>query len=288
MPNPTVSFEFFPPSTLEGSFRLWDSIQTLGPLNPDFVSVTYGAGGTTRERTHDAVATIHKTTGLSVAAHLTCVNASREETMAIADSYAAAGVTQIVALRGDAPKGETTFQPHADGFQSSCDLISALAETGKFDIRVGAYPETHPEARSTAADIDYLKAKIGAGATSAITQFFFEAETFLRFRDACAAAGITAPILPGILPVENWTGVQKFARSCGAPIPAVLAQAFDNANRDSCHDLLAVAHASELCSELVDGGVDHLHFYTLNKPALTRDVCSALGLAPQTLLKNVA
>lgn len=288
MPNPTVSFEFFPPSTLEGSFRLWDSIQTLGPLNPDFVSVTYGADGTTRERTHDAVATIHKTTGLSVAAHLTCVNASREETMAIADNYAAAGVTQIVALRGDAPKGEITFQPHADGFQSSCDLISALAETEKFDIRVGAYPETHPEARSTNADIDYLKAKIDAGATSAITQFFFEAETFLRFRDACAAAGITAPILPGILPVENWTGVQKFARSCGASIPAVLAQAFDNANRDSCHDLLAVAHASGLCSELLDEGVDHLHFYTLNKPELTRDVCGALGLAPQTLLKNVA
>ena len=288
MPAPTLSFEFFPPKSLEGSFRLWDCVNTLAPLAPSFVSVTYGAGGTTRQLTHEAVTTIHKTSGLRVAAHLTCVDATRAETLEIADTYAAAGVTDIVALRGDAPKGSDGFKPHPDGFASSVELIEALAATGKFTLRVGAYPEKHPEARDQAADIAFLKRKIDAGAAAAITQFFFEADTFFRFRDACVAAGIDAPIIPGILPVENWKGASKFAAATGTSIPPVIAQAFENAERSGHSDLLATALATELCDELLQGGVDHLHFYTLNKPMLTHDVCRALGVAPRVTLQNVA
>ncbi|MGI3211244.1 methylenetetrahydrofolate reductase [NAD(P)H] [Roseovarius tibetensis] len=285
---PRISFEFFPPKTLEASFRLWDTVHALSPLDPRFVSVTYGAGGTTRELTREAVGTLHKATGLNVAAHLTCVDATREETLAIADQFAEAGVTEIVALRGDPPKGSGGFTPHEGGFANSCELISALAETGKFTIRVGAYPEKHPEAADHAADIDWLKRKIDAGATEAITQFFFEAETFLRFRDACADAGITAPIIPGVLPVENWKGARKFALSCGTHIPAWVDDAFDKALRDNRQDLLATALATELCSTLIDEGVQDLHFYTLNRPDLTRDVCHALGVTPNVTLRDVA
>ncbi|SLN28488.1 methylenetetrahydrofolate reductase [NAD(P)H] [Roseisalinus antarcticus] len=288
MPAPNVSFEFFPPKSLEASFRLWHCVQTLAPLDPSFVSVTYGAGGTTRKLTHEAVGTIHKTSGLNVAAHLTCVDASREETMAIADGYAEVGVTSIVALRGDPPKGAGRFTPHPDGFASSVELIEALRETGKFDIHVGAYPEKHPDAADTRADVEFLKRKIDAGATGAITQFFFEADTFFRFRDACAAAGIDAPIRPGILPIENWNGTRKFAQACGTSIPQIIHDAFDNAVRDGTTDLLATALATELCDTLLQGGVDHLHFYTLNKPELTRDVCHALGVTPKASLQNVA
>ncbi|NSX54244.1 methylenetetrahydrofolate reductase [NAD(P)H] [Parasulfitobacter algicola] len=288
MTRPQISFEFFPPKSLEASFRLWDTVQTLAPLQPDFVSVTYGAGGTTRKLTHEAVDAIHKTSGLNVAAHLTCVDATRDETLEIAESYAVSGVTDIVALRGDPPKGSNGFEPHKDGFNDSCELITALAETGKFNIRVGAYPEAHPEAVSAQADVDWLKRKIDAGAHSAITQFFFEADTFFRFRDACDKAGITAPIIPGILPIENWTGVRKFAQSCGTTIPQWLDDTFVTAKRDDREDLLATAICSELCSDLLEGGVDHLHFYTLNRPELTRDVCHALGVTPQVRLENVA
>lgn len=288
MTQPEISFEFFPPQTLEASFRLWDTVQTLAPLAPRFVSVTYGAGGTTRELTRDAVATLHKSSGLKVAAHLTCVDASRSETLAIADSFAAAGVTDIVALRGDPPKGQERFVPHPDGFAHSVELIAALAETGSFTIRVGAYPDIHPEAPHAQADIDWLKAKLDAGADEALTQFFFEAETFLRFRDACAKAGIDKPIVPGILPIENWAGAKKFAKRCGAQVPDWVDQAFDKAIRDNRHDLLATALCTELCSDLIDGGVDKLHFYTLNRPELTRDVCFALGITPKADLQNVA
>jgi methylenetetrahydrofolate reductase (NADPH) len=288
MTPPRISFEFFPPKSLEASFRLWDTVHTLAPLGPRCVSVTYGAGGTTRELTREAVSTLHKATGLNVAAHLTCVDASREETLEIADQFAAAGVTEIVALRGDPPKGTDGFTPHPQGFANSCELISALAETGKFTIRVGAYPEKHPEAADEAADIDWLRRKIDAGATEAITQFFFEAETFLRFRDACAAAGITAPIIPGILPIENWTGARKFALACGTRVPAWLDDAFATAIRDNRQDLLATALATELCSDLVEEGVEDLHFYTLNRPELTRDVCHALGITPRAALRDVA
>lgn len=288
MKTPRISFEFFPPKSLEGSFRLWDTVQTLAPLEPRFVSVTYGAGGTTRELTRDAVGTLHKATGLNVAAHLTCVDASREETLEIADQFAAAGVTEIVALRGDPPKGANGFAPHPQGFGDSCELISALADTGKFNIRVGAYPERHPEAASQQADIDWLKRKIDAGASEAITQFFFEADTFFRFRDACAKAGINAPIIPGVLPIENWAGSRKFAAACGTQVPAWLDDAFDKAIRDNRHDLLATALATELCSDLIEGGVEDLHFYTLNRPELTRDVCHALGVTPRVELRHVA
>ena len=192
--TPQISLEFFPPQNLEGSFRLWDTIHTLAPLAPRFVSVTYGAGGTTRDLTRDAVRTINRATGLNTAAHLTCVDATRAETLAIAEDYAAAGISEIVALRGDPPKGSGKFEAHRDGFANSVELIEALAATGKFTLRVGAYPDTHPEARNAKADIDWLKAKLDAGADEAITQFFFEPETFLRFRDDCAKAGIDKPI----------------------------------------------------------------------------------------------
>ena len=288
MKKPNVSFEFFPPKSLEASFRLWDTIHTLAPLSPRFVSVTYGAGGTTRELTREAVGTLHKATGLNVAAHLTCVDATREETLAIADSFHKAGVSEIVALRGDPPKGSNGFTPNPEGFANSCELIEALAGTGKFTIRVGAYPEKHPEAADRQADIDWLKRKIDAGANEAITQFFFEAETFFRFRDDCVKAGIDAPIIPGVLPIENWTGVRKFAQACGTAIPAWLDDTFDKAIRDDRQDLLATALATELCSELIEGGAEDLHFYTLNRPELTRDVCHALGVTPKVELRDVA
>lgn len=288
MSTPNVSFEFFPPQSLEASFRLWDTANILAPLNPGFVSVTYGAGGTTRTLTHEAVGLLHKNYGLTVAAHLTCVDASREETLAIAQSYKDAGVSQIVALRGDPPKGSGTFTAHPEGFVSSVDLISALAETGDFEIRVGAYPDRHPEAASDTADVDFLKRKIDAGATSAITQFFFEADTFLRFRDACAAAEIEAPIIPGILPIENWGGVKRFAARCGTSVPQWLDDAFTTAVRDGREELLATAICTELCSGLLNEGVNDLHFYTLNKPHLTRNVCHALGVTPHVGLEKVA
>ena len=288
MLTPRVSFEFFPPKSLEASFKLWETLGVLSPLAPQFVSVTYGAGGTTRALTHDAVKTIHANYGVDVAAHLTCVDATRAETLEIAESYAAAGVTQIVALRGDPPKGQGRFTPHPDGFANSVELIEALAGTGNFDLRVGAYPDPHPEAGSMQDCVDFLKRKIDAGATSAITQFFFEADTFFRFRDACAAAGITAPIIPGILPINSWTGVRKFAVACGTPIPAWLDDAFDRAARDGRAQLLATALATEMCSALIDGGVEDLHFYTLNSPDLTRDVCAALGVTPKVALSEVA
>jgi methylenetetrahydrofolate reductase (NADPH) len=288
MPAPRVSFEFFPPKSLEASFKLWETLNVLAPLQPGFVSVTYGAGGTTRALTHDAVRTIHKNYGVQVAAHLTCVDATRDETLQIAESYAEAGVRQIVALRGDPPKGAGRFEPHPDGFAGSVDLTEALAATGRFEIRVGAYPDPHPEAETMQDCVDHLKRKVDAGATSAITQFFFEAETFFRFRDACAAAGIAAPIIPGILPVTSWKGVRKFAETCGARIPGWVDEAYDKAIRDGRERLLSTALCTELCTTLLEGGVEDLHFYTLNTPDLTRDVCAALGVTPRLELSEVA
>lgn len=288
MSTPRISFEFFPPQSIEASFRLWDTLGKLAPLSPEFVSVTYGAGGTTRDLTHDAVKTIHANYGVAVAAHLTCVNATREETLAIADSYAEAGVTEIVALRGDPPKGAGKFTPHPEGFASSIELVEALAKTGKFHLRVGAYPDPHPEAENLDACVEFLKRKVDAGANSAITQFFFEADTFFRFRDACADAGITAPIIPGILPVNNWTRVRRFASACGAHIPAWVDEAYEKAIRDDRETLLSTALCTELCTDLIEGGVEDLHFYTLNTPELTRDICAALGVTPKQALAQVA
>lgn len=286
--TPQVSFEFFPPQDLEAAFRLHDTVQSLAPFDPRFVSVTYGAGGTTRALTRDAAQALHKTAGLRVAAHLTCVGASREDTLEVARDYAKSGIRDIVALRGDAPKGEARFTPHPDGFANSTQLIAALKETGEFNIKVGAYPERHPDAPYDGADIDWLKAKLDAGADEAITQFFFEPEPFLRFRDACARAGIDKQITPGIFPIENWQGAKRFAARCGASVPAALDDAFAKAKRDGREDLLAIAQATELCDILLGEGVEKLHFYTLNRPALTADICKALGLAPKLALRNVA
>lgn len=288
MSTPRISFEFFPPQSIKASFRLWETLGKLAPLSPEFVSVTYGAGGTTRDLTHDAVKTIHANYGVAVAAHLTCVNATREETLAIADSYAEAGVTEIVALRGDPPKGAGKFTPYPEGFANSVELVEALAKTGKFHLRVGAYPDPHPEAGNLDACVEFLKRKVDAGANSAITQFFFEADTFFRFRDACADAGITAPIVPGILPVNNWTRVRRFASACGAHIPAWVDEAYEKAIRDDRETLLSTALCTELCADLIEGGVEDLHFYTLNTPELTRDICAALGVTPKQALAQVA
>jgi methylenetetrahydrofolate reductase (NADPH) len=288
MTAPAVSFEVFPPRTVDAAFKLWDTAQALAPLAPRFFSVTYGAGGSTRDLTHDAAHVLRKTSGLPVAGHLTCVGASREETLSVAESFARIGVTDIVALRGDPEEGTDAFRPHPEGFTDSCALIEALAETGKFNIRVGAYPDVHPEAADSQANIDWLKRKFDAGACEAITQFFFEAETFLRFRDACVKAGIAKPITPGIMPIQNWKSARKFAEKCGTPVPAWVGQSFDAALRDDRHDLLAMSLCTELCSELVDEGVEQLHFYTLNRAELTRDVCRALGVTPEVSLRDVA
>lgn len=286
--TPRISFEFFPPQTLDASFRLWETVQTLAPMQPDFVSVTYGAGGTTRKLTHEAVATIHRNYGLNVAAHLTCVDAAKAETLEIAEAYAAVGVTEIVALRGDAPKGAARFTPHPEGFASSVDLVEALARTGKFNVRVGAYPEAHPDSTGTASDVEFLKRKIDAGATSAMTQFFFDPDTFFRFRDQCTKAGITAPIIPGILPIISWEGARKFATRCGAAVPQKLDEAFTRAIEDGREELYALAQCTSLCDRLIEGGADALHFYTLNRPDLTRDVVRALGIQPEVILEKVA
>lgn len=288
MTTPRISFEFFPPQTLDASFRLWETVQALAPMKPNFVSVTYGAGGTTRKLTHEAVSIIGKNYGLNVAAHLTCVDATRAETLEIAESYAAAGVTEIVALRGDAPKGAERFTAHPDGFASSVELVEALAKTGKFKIRVGAYPEPHPDAKDRFADVDWLKRKIDAGATSAITQFFFEADTFFRFRDACVKAGIEAPIIPGILPIVSWEGAKKFAARCGTQVPGRLDEAFQTAARDGREELLSLTQCTTLCTRLIEGGVENLHFYTLNRPHLTREVVRALGINQEVALEKVA
>lgn len=288
MSAPRISFEFFPPKSLDASFRLWETVQALRHLAPSFVSVTYGAGGTTRKLTHEAVGTIHRHYGLNVAAHLTCVDASRDETLEIARAYAAAGVTEIVALRGDPPKGAGRFTPHPEGFRDSAELVAALADTGLFRLRVGAYPDRHPEAADDEADIRWLKHKMDAGAHSAITQFFFEPETFLRFRDRAAAAGIAAPILPGILPIENWKGVRKFAEGCGTLVPDAIAAAFEAAEAEGTTEALAHRHCVALCQRLLEEGVEDLHFYTLNKPHLTEAVCRDLGIVPDAGLVRVA
>ena len=274
---PSLSVEFFPPHSPTASLRLWRSVERLAPLAPQFVSVTYGAGGTTRERTNAAIQTIVERARLNVAGHLTCVGASRAETLAVAQGYAKLGVRRIVALRGDPPKGETRFTPHPDGFASAAELVAALRDLGGFEISVAAYPEAHPEAVSLAADIDNLKRKIDAGASNAITQFFFHNADFLRFRDACAKAGISAPIFPGILPVENFAKMLNFAGRCQASVPEWMHKAFERADTEEDAYLLSVSLAAEQCTGLIAEGVDHLHFYTLNNPDLSFDICRALG-----------
>jgi methylenetetrahydrofolate reductase (NADPH) len=276
---PSLSFEFFPPHTPEGALRLWRSVERLAPLGPRFVSVTYGAGGTTRDRTMSAIQTIVERARLNVAGHLTCVGATREETLEVARGYARLGVRRIVALRGDPPKGAARFEPHPCGFASAAELVAALRRVGDFEISVAAYPEKHPEAPSLGADVENLKRKLDAGATNAITQFFFEVEDFLRFRDACAAAGITAPILPGVLPVENFAKMTNFAARCQARVPDWMRRAFERAETEADAYLLSVSIACEQCDALIAEGVEHIHLYTLNNPDLTFDVCHTLGYA---------
>lgn len=274
--TPNISFEFFPPKNMAATFGLFETVNALHDLNPGFVSVTYGAGGTTRTLTHEAVELLHKKFDLNVAAHLTCVDATKAETLAIADAYHAAGVSEIVALRGDPPKGAGGFTPHPDGFANSIELIEALAQTGKFKLRVGAYPDPHPEAADENADVKFLKRKFDAGADSAITQFFFDPDTFFRFRDRAVAQGITGKILPGILPIGSWNGVKKFAQSCGTPVPAHLDDLYAKAGANA--EQLSIDLATDMCEKLVAGGVEDLHFYTLNKPNLSKAVCANLGV----------
>lgn len=276
---PSISFEFFPPKTDEMEAKLWDSITKLSTLNPSFVSVTYGAGGSTRERTHHTVKRMVQETRLKPAAHLTCVAASRNEVDAVAKAYWDAGVRHIVALRGDPPQGAENYTPHPDGYQYSCELVAGLKRIGDFEISVAAFPEKHPDSASFDADLDYLKMKIDAGATRAITQYFFDVEHYFRFIERARKAGITIPIVPGILPVGNMGQVKKFSAMCGASVPAWLEKLFDGLDADPAQrNLVAVSVAAEQCRKLVDFGVDHLHFYTLNRADLTAATCRILGV----------
>lgn len=279
-----VSFEFFPPKNEKMEEALWNSIQTLAPLQPRFVSVTYGAGGSTRERTHATVSRIVKETDLLPAAHLTCVDASKAEIAEVAHAYWAAGVRHIVALRGDPPEVGRGFVPHPDGYASAADLVEGLKAIAPFDISVAAYPEIHPEAASAEADLDNLKRKLDAGASRAITQFFFAPETFFRFRDKVAAAGIKAEIVPGILPVSNVAQTRKFAAMCGAAIPAWMDRLFEGLDdHPSTRQLVAATLAAELCRKLYAGGVRQFHFYTLNRAELSYAICHLLGLRPKVV-----
>ena len=277
-----VSFEFFPPKTERMGEILWDSIATLAPLEPRFVSVTYGAGGTTRERTHATVERIVCETSIPAAAHLTCVDASRAEIEEIARAYWEIGVRHIVALRGDPPVAGAKFTPRADGYASAADLVAGLKKVAPFEISVGAYPETHPEAASAEADLDNLKRKIDAGADRAITQFFFEPDTFLRFRDAAAAAGIRAELVPGIMPVSNFGAVQRMSGMTGTAVPAWLAHLFEGLDDlPAARQLVAATVSAELCRRLYAGGVRQFHFYTLNRAELSYAICHLLGLRPK-------
>lgn len=273
-----VSFEFFPPKTEKMESQLWDAIKTLEPFGPRFVSVTYGAGGSTRERTHATVARIQRETPLAAAAHLTCVEATKAEIDEIADAYWAAGVRHIVALRGDAP-GAEAFQPHPQGYANAAALTAGLRARHPFEISVAAYPETHPCSRDVAEDLDNLKRKLDAGATRGITQFFFEPETFFRFRDRAAAAGIDAEMVPGIMPVTNFASIVRMSALCGTAVPAWLGRLFEGLDdHPAARQLIAATIAAELCRRLYAGGVRHFHFYTLNRCELSFAICHLLGL----------
>jgi methylenetetrahydrofolate reductase (NADPH) len=276
---PRVSFEFFPPKTAEMENRLWEVITRLEPLMPRFVSVTYGAGGSTRERTHATVRRIRVETSLEPAAHLTCVAATKAEIDAVARDYWAAGVRHIVALRGDPPAGGEAYTPHPDGYAYAAELVAGLKRVADFEISVAAYPESHPEAASAAADLDNLKRKVEAGASRAITQYFFDVDLFLRFRDRAAAHRIAVPIVPGILPVTNYAQVKKFSASCGASIPDWMEAHFAGLDGDpDTRRLVAASIAAEQCRRLHAEGVHEFHFYTLNRADLIVAICHLLGV----------
>lgn len=283
-----VSFEFFPPKTEKMEAQLWDTFRTLEPLGPSFVSVTYGAGGSTRERTHATVARIAAESRVAPAAHLTCVEASRAEIEEVARAYWEAGVRHIVALRGDVPGGQP-YRAHPDGYANAIELVSGLKAIAPFDISVAAYPETHPDADCPQSDLDNLKRKLDAGATRAITQFFFSPESFLRFRDAAAAAGIDAPIIPGILPVSNVSQTRRMADMCGTAIPSWMVSLFDGLDdHPAARQLVAATIAAEMCRRLYAGGVRDFHFYTLNRAELSYAICHLLGLRPVLTAKDQA
>ena len=276
-----VSFEFFPPNDAEMERTLWSSIQRLAPLAPRFVSVTYGADGSTRQRTHNVVTRILSETALTPAPHLTCIGARREEILDVARAYWEAGVRHIVALRGDAPAGQGAYRPEPGGFAYADDLVRGLRSVGDFEISVAAYPETHPEAPDAAFDLDRLKAKIDAGAHRAITQFFFDTDAFLRFRDRCAAHGIDAELVPGILPITRFPQMLRFAKRCGASVPDWLAHRFDGLDDDpETRRMIAASVAIDQVRRLQEHGVQEFHFYTLNRAELTFAICHALGVRP--------
>jgi methylenetetrahydrofolate reductase (NADPH) len=278
--GPRVSFEFFPPKTPEAEETLWTSIGRLAPLQPTFVSVTYGAGGSTRERTHRTVKRILDETNLKPAAHLTCVDASREEVDEVIRDYWAAGVRHIVALRGDPPSGVGgVYVPRADGYANATELTAAITRIAPFEVLVGLYPEKHPESPSIQHDIDVLKAKVDAGATTAISQFFFDIDAFLRFHDRVRDAGITIPILPAIMPVTNFKGLVKMAGACGASVPSWLGNLFDGLDSDpDTRRLIACSVAAEMCAKLEEQGFSDFHFYTLNRADLVYAICRVLGV----------
>ncbi len=277
----SVSFEFFPPKTEKMEETLWQSVKTLAPLGPRFVSVTYGAGGSTRERTHATVARIVKETSVPAAAHLTCVGASKAEIAEVATAYWEAGVRHIVALRGDAPILGAKFEPHPDGYAGAAELVAGLRKIAPFEISVSAYPETHPDAADAQADLDHLKRKIDAGATRAITQFFFTPETYFGFRDSVAAAGIDVEIVPGIMPVSNFASTKRMAAMCGTSVPDWMERLFVGLDdHPPARQLVAATITAELCRKLYAGGVRNFHFYTLNRAELSYAICHLLGLRP--------
>jgi len=279
--NINVSFEFFPPKTDKMQEQLWASIERLTPLKPKFVSVTYGAGGTTRERTHDTVVRIQNEKNVAAAAHLTCVGATREEVDDVARRYWEAGIRHIVALRGDPPEGETSYKPHPGGYPFAVDLVAGLKRVADFEISVAAYPECHPEAKNFDADIDNLKRKIDAGADRAITNFFFDPAVFCRFRDQAVKAGINADIIPGLIPVTNITQTEKMAVRCGATVPDWLREVFSGLDEDAeTRRLVSATVVAEQVRALVREGVKDFHFYTLNRADLTYTICHILGVRP--------
>ncbi|MBT8442645.1 MAG: methylenetetrahydrofolate reductase [Gammaproteobacteria bacterium] len=279
--RPQVSFEFFPPNTPAMEETLWHSIQRLAPLNPRFVSVTYGADGSTRDRTHRIVSRIIKETGLRAAPHLTCVGATREEVQSIARQYSDEGITDIVALRGDPPEGQEKYEPYPGGYDFAIDLVGGLRGVADFDISVAAYPEVHPEAPNAEFDLENLKRKLDAGASRAITQFFFNTDNFLRFRDKCVAAGITASIVPGVLPINKFPQFLRFAGACGANVPQWLHERFAGLDEDEeTRRMISASIAIEMVQKMQAEGINEFHFYTLNRAELTYAICHALGVRP--------
>lgn len=283
----SVSFEFFPPKTAEMEQTLWETVCDLAPIDPAFVSVTYGAGGSTRERTHATVTRIVNEAGLTAAAHLTCVAATRADIDSVARDYWNAGVRHVVALRGDPPEGETAYTPHPQGYAYAADLVTGLRQVADFEISVAAYPEVHPEAPGADFDLDNLRRKVDAGANRAITQFFFDNDVFLRFRDRAMAAGIDVPLVPGIMPVGNFKSMTRFAEMCGASVPDHFEAAFAGLDDDPAGRAeVAERLASEQCLDLQTRGVSEFHFYTLNRAELTRAICRNLGVGDVSRERN--